>query len=239
MSIKRVTTRAIDDNQITADKLANDSVTTGKISDGSVTLTKVAANAVDSTKIADNAVTELKIASGAVSLAKLAADSVDSSKILDGAVTNAKIATDAVATTNIASNAVTTAKIADAAITAAKLSGAQSGSAPIYGARAWVNFNGTGTVAIRASGNVSSITDGGTGVYTVNFTTAMPDTNYSVNVTARRIDANNANFSAVLKGTTSANTNYPLSTTNCEVICGTPSNNAFVDSDVYCVSVFR
>jgi hypothetical protein len=55
-----------------------------------------------------------------------------------------------------------------------------SGSAPIYAARAWVNFNGTGTPAIRASGNVSSITDNGTGDYTVNFTTAMPDADYSV-----------------------------------------------------------
>jgi hypothetical protein len=45
--------------------------------------------------------------------------------------------------------------------------------------RAWVNFNGTGTVAIRASFNVSSITDNGTGDYTVNFTTAMPDANYA------------------------------------------------------------
>jgi uncharacterized protein (AIM24 family) len=52
-------------------------------------------------------------------------------------------------------------------------------SAVAYGCRAWVNFNGTGTVAIRASGNVSSITDNGTGDYTVNFTTAMPDVNYS------------------------------------------------------------
>jgi hypothetical protein len=49
-----------------------------------------------------------------------------------------------------------------------------------YLCRAWVNFNGTGTVAIRASSNVSSITDNGTGLYTVNFTTAMPDINYSV-----------------------------------------------------------
>ena len=56
------------------------------------------------------------------------------------------------------------------------------GSAAVaYGCRAWVNFNGTGTVAIRASGNVSSITDNGTGDYTVNFTTAMPDANYSMN----------------------------------------------------------
>jgi len=48
-----------------------------------------------------------------------------------------------------------------------------------YGCRAWVNFNGTGTVAIRASGNVSSITDNGTGNYTINFTTALTDANYS------------------------------------------------------------
>ena len=54
------------------------------------------------------------------------------------------------------------------------------GSAPVYACRAWVNFNGTGTVAIRASGNVSSITDNGIGNYTVNFTTAMPDANYCV-----------------------------------------------------------
>ena len=59
------------------------------------------------------------------------------------------------------------------------------GSAALaYGVRAWVNFNGTGTVAIRASGNVSSITDNGTGDYTVNFTTPMPDANYSYNVAA-------------------------------------------------------
>ena len=55
------------------------------------------------------------------------------------------------------------------------------GSAAVaYGCRAWVNFNGTGTVAIRASGNVSSITDNGTGDYTVNFTTALVDANYTV-----------------------------------------------------------
>jgi hypothetical protein len=51
---------------------------------------------------------------------------------------------------------------------------------PSFGCRAWVNFNGTGTVAIRASGNVSSITDNGEGSYRVNFTTAMPDANYVV-----------------------------------------------------------
>ncbi len=47
-------------------------------------------------------------------------------------------------------------------------------------AKAWVNFNGTGTVAIRASLNVSSITDNAVGNYTVNFTTPMSDANYAV-----------------------------------------------------------
>jgi hypothetical protein len=57
------------------------------------------------------------------------------------------------------------------------------GQAPLYGCRAWVNFNGQGTVSIRASGNVSSITDFGTGSYTVNFTTPMIDAYYAATVT--------------------------------------------------------
>ena len=52
--------------------------------------------------------------------------------------------------------------------------------ATAYGVRAWVNFNGTGTVSIYDSGNVSSITDLGSGKYTVNFSTAMTDLNYAV-----------------------------------------------------------
>jgi hypothetical protein len=63
-----------------------------------------------------------------------------------------------------------------------------SGTAPLYMCRAWVNFNGTGTVAIRASGNVSSITDLGTGQYRVNFATAMPDANYAAGFTCDVID---------------------------------------------------
>jgi len=61
--------------------------------------------------------------------------------------------------------------------------------ATAYGCRAWVNFNGTGTVAIRDSGNVSSITDSGVGVYLVNFITNMPDINYSVSL----VSGNNMN----------------------------------------------
>lgn len=80
----------------------------------------------------------------------------------------------AIATSGSAAD-ITTGDLAAARIAAALNA---SGAAPFFACRAWVNFNGTGTVAIRASGNVSSITDNGVGDYTVNFTTAMPDANY-------------------------------------------------------------
>jgi hypothetical protein len=66
-------------------------------------------------------------------------------------------------------------------VRAEALNGGQSGSAPIFAARAWVNFNGTGTVAIRASGNVSSVVKNAVGNFTVNFTTAMPDAHHVAN----------------------------------------------------------
>ncbi len=65
-----------------------------------------------------------------------------------------------------------------------------SGTAPLFMCRAWVNFNGTGVVAIRGSGNVSSITDNAAGDYTVNFTTAMTDANYNVCGSATGVGAN-------------------------------------------------
>ena len=67
-----------------------------------------------------------------------------------------------------------------------------TGSAPIFSCRAWVNFNGTGTVAIRGSGNVSSITDLGTGMYRVNFTTTLPDANYSAVSSGTNSDADSS-----------------------------------------------
>ena len=66
-----------------------------------------------------------------------------------------------------------------------------AGSAPFYLPRAWVIFTGTGTVTIRASGNVSSITDNGTGDYTINFATAMADANYSYSVQAGVVGTSN------------------------------------------------
>jgi hypothetical protein len=63
--------------------------------------------------------------------------------------------------------------------------GSQTGSAPMYACRAWVNFDGStagtnpASMSIRGNGNVSSVTRTATGTFTVNFTTAMPDANYS------------------------------------------------------------
>ncbi len=79
-----------------------------------------------------------------------------------------------------------------------------SGTAPLFFARAWVNFNGTGVVAIRASGNVTSITDNGTGDYTVNFTTAMSDVNYAAVGTNSGSGASGEYSSGIISMTTSA-----------------------------------
>jgi hypothetical protein len=98
--------------------------------------------------------------------------------------------------------------------------------ATAYGCRAWVNFNGTGTVAIRQSGNVSSITDNGTGDYTVNFSTSMPDSNYSV----------------VALGNTGSNNGYMtlISTAsgNCNITTRT-SAAVGPDGTIICAAVFR
>jgi len=108
-----------------------------------------------------------------------------------------------------------------------------TGTAPIYACRAWVNFNGTGTVAIRASGNVSSITDRNTGRYTVNFSTAMPDANYSA------VIYNNAQ--ATTDGDSFANTFLggagSRATSSLDVTAF--NGSAYADSALFDVAIFR
>ena len=101
-----------------------------------------------------------------------------------------------------------------------------TGSAPMYACRAWVNFNGTGTVAIRASGNVSSITDNGTGDYTVNFTTAMQDANYALVATVSHnwVDVNSSLRSVVERDTTGARTTSSVRLQALSVNSGSASN---------------
>lgn len=73
-----------------------------------------------------------------------------------------------------------------------------AGSAPVFAGRTWVNFDGTGAITIRGSGNVSSITDESTGRYTINFATNLEDINYAVAATAgNSVLANNNRVAAV------------------------------------------
>jgi len=99
-------------------------------------------------------------------------------------------------------------------------------------AKAWVNFNGTGTVAIRGAFNVSSITDIGTGNYTVNFTTAMADANYVVNT------------NVVTDGNIAVSQVFELNTTSARILTGDAyrigsyASNVLDLTSVY-VTVFR
>jgi hypothetical protein len=98
--------------------------------------------------------------------------------------------------------------------------------------RAWVNFNGTGTVAIRASFNVSSITDNGTGNYTVNFTTAMEDANYAAVAVGGDGAIGAGSFNRC------GNVGSYL-TTSCRVFTGVPASSSAADVSFITASVFR
>ena len=105
----------------------------------------------------------------------------------------------------------------------------------VFTCKAWVNFNGTGTVAIRASGNVTSITDNGTGDYTVNFTTSMSDINYSA---AMYVAQSESASSAAVRNTGDCQ----KLTTGFRFIAGYPTSNGglvALDQASINVAVFR
>lgn len=109
-------------------------------------------------------------------------------------------------------------------------------TATVYGCRAWVNFNGSGTVAIRDSGNVSSITDGGVGRYTVNFTTAMPDINYCALASTKYSGVGTAQQTRIGNNATYSN---DFSTTSVKVDTVEGDASVFLDGIYVGVSVFR
>lgn len=256
-----------------------------------------------SISIADGSVTTAKLADGAVTTIKIADLNVTTGKLEDNAVTTIKITNGNVTEAKIGTGAVTVDKIGAAAVTAAKLDGAQTGTAPIYGSRAWVNFNGvsatgtygrTGTLVtiamtahgmttgqqanltfsagtggtatsgsylvtvidannftitdsasgtitgspsvtrniwVRASGNVSSITDNGAGDYTVNFATAMIDANYAVaGFGGQSIDGGYIQLSTAAAPTAAA----------CRIATGSiPGTFVPRDMSYVCVAIFR
>jgi hypothetical protein len=101
-------------------------------------------------------------------------------------------------------------------------------------AKAWVNFNGTGTVAIRASFNVSSITDNGTGDYTVNFTTAFADANYAAMGCYQYAVDNTASGASIWLQLA----RYAQTTSAVRVACSS-SNGTNYDGTTVTVAVFR
>ena len=98
-----------------------------------------------------------------------------------------------------------------------------------YGCRAWVNFNGTGTVAIRADGNVTNITDSGVGSYVVNFTTDMPDASYCVVLGGDNLSGT---------GNIILNTGGTYTTSGVNLVV-TDYNNTLRDDNYINVAVFR
>ena len=114
-----------------------------------------------------------------------------------------------------------------------KMNSGYGSVATAYGVRAWVNFNGTGTVAIRGSGNVSSITDSGTGQYYVNFTNNMPDTNFSTQATTKYVAGSGVGTVAFLD-------NSNLVSRTHQIITAKMNNNYSVtDPDTVNVMVMR
>ena len=183
------------------------------------TQTFVSGNTVTPATLNQLAQSNVALTAGTIVAADIASDAVTTAKILDANVTTAKLADSAVTAAKLADSAVTTAKINNAAVTAAKLNGAQTGDAPIYGCRAWVNFNGqAGTTVggefrctIRAQGNVSKVVRIATGNYVVYFTTPMEDSDYCI-ISSGNDDAPDTTF----RGTNNIGQNS--STTSCQIL---------------------
>jgi hypothetical protein len=125
---------------------------------------------------------------------------------------------------------ITTADIAANAVTYAKIGTTEQGQL----CKAWVNFNGTSTVAIRASYNVSSITDNGAGNYTVNFANALTDANYCYSLSNRHQPG--AFRGPIYGSSTTLPTSTALRVETYDLVAG---GYTAQDVDFVCVAIFR
>ena len=186
------TTKTFATNEVITSTLLNNIIdetefTSDAIVSGNTTLALV------SGKMKVGTITSNEMGVAAITANAIAADAVTTVKILDANVTTAKILDANVTTAKILDANVTTAKIADANITAPKLNGAQTGTAPIYGIRAWANFNSNANTNVTGTysrtGSTVTITVTGHGLiagnlifidYTVGTGTAPFDGLYEV-----------------------------------------------------------
>lgn len=109
-----------------------------------------------------------------------------------------------------------------------------AGSAPVYACRAWVNFNGTGTVYIRGSGNIASITDNAIGDYTLNFSTEMPDATYAVMMASKGQDN-----TTITSSNNPRPTAYSSATTTSVRIYASSMAPALADAELISITIFR
>ena len=179
---------------LTASDIEDGIITAAKIEDGAVVAAEIASNAVTTAKINADAVTGAKIADDAINSEHYTDGSVDTAHIADANVTTAKIAADAITAAKIADDAISEEHLDATVITGmtelaaepadtdeflisdagtlkridySHIKGVADTSTAII--KGWCSFNGTGTVAITQSYNCSSITDNGTGSYSVNW----------------------------------------------------------------------
>jgi len=184
--------------------LATDEVTTAKILDANVTNAKIASG-VDAAKLTTGTLPVARLAAGSVTLDKL--ENVTAGRVVLGNASNVPTGTAVSGDITITSSGVTS--IGSAKVTSAKLDGVAKdnsggslavGTAPVFGCRAFVNFDGTRDTTnnvstsntnrlLKAAGNVSSVTRNATGRFTINFDTAMPDANYAVSLSLAAVTA--------------------------------------------------
>ena len=134
-------------------------------------------------------------------------------------------------TSNVGLTAVGTANIIDESVTFGKLSNSATEADNVQKrtAKVWVNFNGTGTVAIRASFNVSSITDLGVGKYRINFTNSFSDCNYSVTTGLTGVNVSTDIFLELRE----------LLTTYVDIWSWASNIASNADTSLICVAIFR
>lgn len=201
-----------------------------------------------------NSIATANIDADAVTNAKIADDSIDSEHYVDGSIDTAHLADDAVTSAKIATNAVGADALnvsgngtsgeallsdGDGTFSWGSAGGITetTGSAPYYGARAWCDLDGTGTATVDASGNISSVTDNGTGDYTLTFTTALPDTNYNCVVTVSNYAQNQIRQGNLHSSSARATGSVRI---QCYAIAGGGDTATFLsDYDPVSVTIFR
>ena len=190
---------------------ATDTITSSKMNN-IIDQTTMTSDAIIGTTL-EVASGKLKVRAGGITSNELASGSVTSASIVNGTIVDADInASAAIAGSKLAENSTNGSKIVDSSITAPKLDGAQTGSAPIFGVRAWGSFDGSTTpITPNGSGNVSSITRLAAASYRVTFTNAMPNENYAVSFGSIAVLQSNVQANATTSLTAKTTTNFDFS----------------------------